>query len=138
MFVALAVALWVNYARLVRAETLKIRETEYVVAARTIGASPLRVLGVHVLPNILHSIIVLATLDMAFVIVFESSLTFLGLGIQPPTPTWGFMLSEGHNYLRQSPWMSIVPGAAIVLTVVGINLLGDWLRDALDPSLRGR
>jgi ABC-type dipeptide/oligopeptide/nickel transport system permease subunit len=138
VFVALAVALWVNYARLVRAETLKIRETEYVVAASTIGASPLRVLGVHILPNILHSIIVLATLDMAFVIVFESSLTFLGLGIQPPTPTWGFMLSEGHNYLRQSPWMSIVPGAAIVLTVVGINLLGDWLRDTLDPSLRGR
>jgi ABC-type dipeptide/oligopeptide/nickel transport system permease subunit len=138
VFVALSVALWVNYARLVRAETLKIRETEYVVAANTIGASPMRVLGVHILPNILHSIIVLATLDMAFVIVFESSLTFLGLGIQPPTPTWGFMLSEGHNYLRQSPWMSIVPGAAIVMTVVGINLLGDWLRDTLDPSLRGR
>ncbi len=138
VFVALAVALWVNYARLVRAETLKIRETEYVVAANTIGASQRRILFVHILPNILHSILVLATLDMAFVIVFESSLTFLGLGIQPPTPTWGFMLSEGHNYLQESPWMSIFPGGAIIFTVIGINLLGDWLRDTLDPSLRGR
>jgi ABC-type dipeptide/oligopeptide/nickel transport system permease subunit len=138
VFVALAVALWVNYARLVRAETLKIRETEYVVAANTIGASQRRILFAHILPNILHSILVLATLDMAFVIVFESSLTFLGLGVQPPTPTWGFMLSEGHNYLQESPWMSIFPGGAIILTVIGINLLGDWLRDTLDPSLRNR
>ena len=138
VFVALAVALWVNYARLVRGETLKIREMEYVVAAETIGVSPARLLLVHALPNVLPSILVLATLDMAFVIIFESSLTFLGLGIQPPTPTWGHMLSEGRNYLRESPWMSIFPGAAIILTVVGINLLGDWLRDSLDPSLRGR
>lgn len=138
VFVALAVALWVNYARLVRAETLKIRETEYMVAANTIGASGGRILFRHILPNILHSILVLATLDMAFVIVFESSLTFLGLGVQPPTATWGFMLSEGHNYLQESPWMSIFPGGAIIFTVIGINLLGDWLRDTLDPSLRNR
>jgi peptide/nickel transport system permease protein len=90
------------------------------------------------MPNVLPSILVLATLDTAFVIIFESSLTFLGLGIQPPTPTWGHMLSEGRNYLRESPWLSVFPGAAIILTVVGINLLGDWLRDSLDPSLRGR
>jgi len=138
VFVALAVALWVNYARLVRGETLKIRAMEYVAAAETIGVSRARILLVHILPNVIPSILVLATLDMAFVIVFESSLTFLGLGIQPPTPTWGYMLSEGRNYLQESPWMSIVPGAAIILTVVGINLLGDWLRDKLDPSLRGR
>jgi ABC-type dipeptide/oligopeptide/nickel transport system permease subunit len=138
VFAALSVALWVNYARLVRGETLKIREMEYVVAAETIGVSKTRILFVHVLPNVLSSILVLATLDMAFVIIFESSLTFLGLGIQPPTPTWGYMLSEGRNYLQESPWMSIFPGAAIILTVVGINLLGDWLRDTLDPSLRGR
>jgi ABC-type dipeptide/oligopeptide/nickel transport system permease subunit len=85
------------------------------------------------MPNVLPSILVLATLDMAFVIIFESSLTFLGLGIQPPTPTWGYMLSEGRNYLRESPWLSIFPGSAIILTVVGINILGDWLRDTLDP-----
>jgi ABC-type dipeptide/oligopeptide/nickel transport system permease subunit len=138
VFVALAVALWVNYARLVRGETLTIREMEYVVAAETIGVSKARTLLVHILPNVLPSILVLATLDMAFVIIFESSLTFLGLGIQPPTPTWGYMLSEGRNYLRESPWLSIFPGGAIILTVVGINLLGDWLRDTLDPSLRGR
>jgi ABC-type dipeptide/oligopeptide/nickel transport system permease subunit len=138
VFVALAIALWVNYARLVRGETMRISEMEYVVAARTIGAADRRILGVHVLPNVLHSILVLATLDMAFVIIFEASLTFLGLGIQPPTPTWGFMLSEGRNYLQESPWMSVFPGAAIILTVVGINLLGDWLRDTFDPSLRNR
>jgi ABC-type dipeptide/oligopeptide/nickel transport system permease subunit len=138
VFIALSVALWVNYARLVRGETLTIREMEYVVAAETIGVSKSRTLLVHILPNVLPSILVLATLDIAFVIIFESSLTFLGLGIQPPTPTWGYMLSEGRNYLQESPWMSIVPGAAIILTVVGINVLGDWLRDTLDPSLRGR
>ena len=138
VFVALAVALWVNYARLVRGETLKIRAMEYVTAAETIGVSGSRILFVHILPNVVPSILVLATLDMAFVIIFESSLTFLGLGIQPPTPTWGYMLSEGRNFLRESPWMSIVPGGAIILTVVGINLLGDWLRDTLDPSLRHR
>jgi len=79
-----------------------------------------------------------ATLDLAFVIIFEASLAFLGLGIQPPTPTWGFMLSEGRNYLQESPWMSDFPGLAIILTVVGINLFGDWLRDTFDPSLRNR
>ena len=138
VFAALSVALWVNYARLIRGETLKIREMEYVVAAETIGLTGRRILLTHVMPNVLHSILVLATLDMAFVIIFESSLTFLGLGIQPPTPTWGYMLSEGRNYLRESAWMSVFPGAAIILTVVGINLLGDWLRDTLDPSLRNR
>lgn len=138
VYVALAVALWVNYARLVRGETLRIREMEYVAAARTIGVSERRILFTHVLPNVVHSILVLATLDMAFVIIFEASLTFLGLGIQPPTPTWGFMLSEGRNYLQESPWMSIFPGLAIILTVVGINLFGDWLRDTFDPSLRNR
>jgi ABC-type dipeptide/oligopeptide/nickel transport system permease subunit len=138
VFVALALALWVNYARLVRGETMRISDVEFVVAARTIGASDRRILAAHILPNVLHSILVLATLDMAFVIIFEASLTFLGLGIQPPTPTWGYMLSEGRNYLQESPWMSVFPGGAIILTVVGINLLGDWLRDTFDPSLRNR
>jgi ABC-type dipeptide/oligopeptide/nickel transport system permease subunit len=138
VFVALSIALWVNYARLVRGETLRIREMEYVVSARTIGVGDPRLLARHILPNMMHSILVLATLDMAFVIIFEASLTFLGLGIQPPTPTWGYMLSEGRNYLSESPWMTVFPGLAIILTVVGINLLGDWLRDTFDPSLRNR
>jgi ABC-type dipeptide/oligopeptide/nickel transport system permease subunit len=133
VFVAIAIALWVNYARLVRGEALSVREMEYIVAAETVGVSKTRQLLVHIMPNVLPSILVLATLDMAFVIIFESSLTFLGLGIQPPTPTWGYMLSEGRNYLRESPWLSIFPGSAIILTVVGINILGDWLRDTLDP-----
>ncbi|HET9660773.1 MAG TPA: ABC transporter permease [Thermomicrobiales bacterium] len=136
--IALTLALWVNYARLVRGETLRIREMEYVVSARAIGLDDRRILTRHILPNMLHSILVLATLDMAFVIIFEASLTFLGLGIQPPTPTWGFMLSEGRNYLAESPWMTLFPAMAVILTVVGINLLGDWLRDAFDPSLRNR
>lgn len=138
VFVALAIALWVNYARLIRGETLRLRQTEFVVAARTVGASDARLMLKHILPNVLHSILVLATLDLAFVIIFEASLTFLGLGIQPPTPTWGYMLSEGRNYLFESPWMSVFPGLAIILTVVGINLFGDWLRDSFDPSLRQR
>lgn len=136
--IALTLALWVNYARLVRSETLRIREMEYVVSARATGLDDRKILTRHILPNMLHSILVLATLDMAFVIIFEASLTFLGLGIQPPTPTWGFMLSEGRNYLAESPWMTLFPAMAVILTVVGINLLGDWLRDTFDPSLRTR
>lgn len=138
VLVALSVALWVNYARLVRGESLKLRELEFVQAAQTIGVSKRRIVFSHILPNVLQSILVLATLDMAFVIIFESSLTFLGLGIQPPTASWGIMLSDGRNYLQESPWMSVFPGAAIILVVVGINLLGDWLRDVLDPSLQVR
>ena len=138
VLIALAVALWVNYARLVRGESLKLRELEFVQAAQTIGVSKRRIVFSHILPNVMQSILVLATLDMAFVIIFESSLTFLGLGIQPPTASWGIMLSDGRNYLQESPWMSVFPGAAIVLTVVGINLFGDWLRDVLDPSLQVR
>lgn len=136
--IALTVAIWVNYARVVRGETLRIRESEYVLAAKAIGASSARVLFVHLVPNLTHTVIVLASVDLAFVIMFESSLTFLGLGVQPPTTSWGVMLSEGRNYLTESSWMTIFPGMALVLTVVGINLLGDWLRDVLDPSLRLR
>src|SRR5579883_246520 len=133
---ALCFALWVNYARVVRAETLKLRELDFVQASQTIGASRARILWQHVLPNILHSVIVLATLDLGFVIIFEASLTFLGLGVPPPTPTWGGMIAEGSALLAQSPWMTLFPAAALTGTVIGINLLGDWLRDHRDPSLR--
>jgi len=133
--IALAVALWVNYARLVRAETLKIRELEYVQAARGIGVPPLAIVREHVLPNVLPSILVLATLDVSWVIIYESSLSYLSLGIQPPTPTWGGMLYEGRNYLQEAVWMTIFPAVAIVTASLGINLFGDFLRDTIDPTL---
>jgi ABC-type dipeptide/oligopeptide/nickel transport system permease subunit len=135
IIIALAIALWVNYARLVRGETLKLRELEFVQAARSIGVSRLTIVRRHVLPNVLPSIIVLATLDVAFVIIFEASLSFLGLGIQPPTPSWGIMLNEGRNYLDEAWWMTVFPALAIILTSLGINLLGDWVRDTIDPTL---
>lgn len=135
MMVALTVALWVNYARLVRGEALKIRELEYVQAARAIGVSHLRIILGHVLPNAFPSVIVLGTLDVAWVIIFEAALSFLGLGIQPPTPSWGVMLNEARNYLYESPWMTLFPGGALFVTCVGVNLLGDWLRDTFDPKL---
>lgn len=135
MVVALTIALWVNYARLVRGEALKIRELEYVQAAEAIGVSKMRIIWGHIIPNALPAIIVLGTLDIAWVIIFESALSFLGLGIQPPTPSWGVMLNEARNYLYESPWMTVFPGAALFVTCVGINLLGDWLRDTFDPKL---
>jgi ABC-type dipeptide/oligopeptide/nickel transport system permease subunit len=135
IIIALAIALWVNYARLVRGETLKLRELEFVQAARSIGVSRLVIVRRHILPNVLPSILVLATLDVAFVIIYEASLSFLGLGIQPPTPSWGIMLSEGRDYLDEAWWMTVFPALAIILTSLGINLLGDWVRDSVDPTL---
>ena len=132
---ALAFAIWVNYARLVRGETLKLRELEFIQAARVIGVGNVAIVLRHILPNVLPTIIVMATLDVAWVIIFEAALSFLGLGVQPPTPSWGVMISEGRNYLYESHWMSLGPGLAILLTSIGINLLGDFLRDTYDPRL---
>jgi ABC-type dipeptide/oligopeptide/nickel transport system permease subunit len=134
-FVALSVAVWVNYARLVRGETLKLRELDYIQAARCIGVRSGTILLRHVVPNVLPVIIVMATLDVAWVIIFEAALSFLGLGVQPPTPSWGVMISEGRNYLYDSHWMSLGPALAILITSIGINLLGDFLRDTYDPRL---
>lgn len=132
---ALAFAIWVNYARLVRGETLKLRELEFIQAARVIGVGNTAIVLRHILPNVLPTIIVMATLDVAWVIIFEAALSFLGLGVQPPIPSWGVMISEGRNYLYESHWMSLGPGLAILLTSIGINLLGDFLRDTYDPRL---
>jgi ABC-type dipeptide/oligopeptide/nickel transport system permease subunit len=132
---ALAFAIWVNYARLVRGETLKLRELEFIEAARVIGVSDTAIVLRHVLPNVMPTIIVMATLDVAWVIIFEAALSFLGLGVQPPTPSWGVMISEGRNYLYESHWMSLGPGLSILITSIGINLLGDFLRDTYDPRL---
>ena len=137
LVIALAVAIWVNYARLVRDETLKLRELEFIQAARSIGVRHSIIILRHVVPNVLPSIIVMATLDIAFVIIFEAALSFLGLGIQPPTPSWGVMISDGRNYMFESLWMTLGPGLAILITAVAINLFGDFLRDTYDPRLAG-
>src|SRR5712664_3132096 len=127
---------WVQFARIVRADVLSIREREFVAGARARGNRPLRLLLRHVLPNALTPIIVVTTLELAFMIIYESALSFLGLGVQPPTPTWGWMLSDGRNYVATAWWLATLPGLAIMLTVLAVNLLGDWLRDTLDPRLK--
>ncbi|PYQ02787.1 MAG: peptide ABC transporter permease [Acidobacteria bacterium] len=127
---------WVQFARIVRADVLSIREREFVAGARARGNRPLRLLLRHVLPNALTPIIVVATLELAFMIIYESALSFLGLGVQPPTPTWGWMLADGRNYVATAWWLATFPGLAIMLTVLAVNLLGDWLRDTLDPRLK--
>jgi peptide/nickel transport system permease protein len=132
----IGVSSWVVYARVVRGEVLSIREREFVHAAVALGSRDWRVLAHHVLPNTFTPWLVVATLDMARVIVIESALSFLGLGVQPPTPTWGGMLADGRVYLSTAWWLATFPGFAILITVLGINLFGDGLRDTLDPRLK--
>jgi peptide/nickel transport system permease protein len=130
---ALVVIGWVSYARLVRGQVLKLRELDYVQAARALGARPARVLVRHVVPATLPSVTVQATLGMAAAIISEASLSFLGLGVQPPTPSWGTMLDAGRSHLFDAPHLTVFPGLAIALLVLGFNFVGDALRDALDP-----
>lgn len=127
------VAQWVQYARLVRGSVLSLREAEYVQAAKSYGLSNFKIMFNHILPNALGPLIILMTLNVANNILLESSLTFLGLGIDPLTPSWGGMLADGRNYIQTAPWVTVFPGIAIMLTVLGLNLIGDWLRDRLDP-----
>jgi peptide/nickel transport system permease protein len=136
LIAVLGVTGWASYARVVRGETLSVKEREYVLAARVIGASPIRIAFRHVLPNTFASIIVLATLDVASTILAESSLSYLGLGVQPPTVTWGVMIADGREYLSSAWWLAVFPGLAIMLTVLGVIFLGDWLRDVMDPKLK--
>ena len=136
IIIVIGVSSWVVYARVVRGEVLSIREREYVQAAVALGSRHWRVLLSHVLPNTFTPWLVVATLDMARVIVIESALSFLGLGVQPPTPTWGGMLADGRVYLSTAWWLATFPGLAILVTVLGINLFGDGLRDTLDPRLK--
>ncbi len=131
----LAVTTWVSYFRVVRAEVLSVRESLLVDAARVLGASMPRIVLRHVLPNVSGSVIVIGSLMVANMIIFEASLSFLGLGVPPPTPTWGRMVFDGVQYVDSAWWLSFFPGLAIVLTVLAINLIGDWLRDVLDPRL---
>jgi peptide/nickel transport system permease protein len=136
VILVMAVTRWVQFARIVRADVLSIREREFVSGARARGNRSMRLLLRHVLPNALTPIIVVATLELAFMIIYESALSFLGLGVQPPTPTWGWMLADGRNYVATAWWLATLPGLAIMLTVLAVNLLGDWLRDTLDPRLK--
>ena len=124
---------WVNYARLVRGEVLSIKERDYVRAAHSIGVKNHKIILRHLLPNVVSSFIVISTLSVATTIILEASLSFLGLGIQPPDVSWGSILSDGRDYLATSWWLATFPGIAITITVLGIIFLGDWLRDILDP-----
>jgi peptide/nickel transport system permease protein len=133
LIMVLGVTGWVTYARVVRGQVLSLREKEYIFAARSIGCSKIRIIFLHILPNVLGPVIVIASFAVASTIVAESSLSFLGLGVKPTTPTWGMMLADGREYIRSAWWLTTLPGLTLATTVLGINLLGDWLRDVLDP-----
>lgn len=135
IMIVIGLTSWMGVARLVRAETLTLRERDFVAAARLSGVGSLRIILVHILPNALTPVLVSATLGVAGAILVESSLSFLGLGVQPPDPSWGNMLMEGKDTLEIAPWLSLYPGLAILITVLGYNLLGESLRDTLDPRL---
>jgi peptide/nickel transport system permease protein len=132
----LSLVLWSRYARLVRAETLSWKQREFVLAAMVTGCRPTRIVLRHVLPNLVSTVIVFSTLQVGYVILSEAALSFLGAGVPPPTPTWGGMIADGHNYIDTLWWMWVFPGIAIAAVIVSANLLGDWLRDEFDPRLR--
>ena len=134
--VVIAFTVWARYARLVRGEALSLKERDFVALARVSGASSTYIMVKHILPNLMSSLIVLSTLQVGWAILIESSLSFLGAGIPPPTPTWGAMVAEGRNYIETLWWITMCPGVAIMLVVLAFNLFGDWLRDVLDPKLR--
>jgi len=136
LMLSLCVTWWPWYTRLARGETLSVREKQYIESARMVGASDIRLIFRHILPNCLAPVIVNASMDMGFVILYAAGLSFIGLGAQPPSPEWGAMLSLGRGYMREAWWAATFPGLAILTTVLGFNLLGDGLRDILDPKLR--
>ena len=132
----LALWIWPRFARMVRAESLKLRGMEYVSSALVSGASGPRIMAKHLFPGVMNTVIVLATLQVGIVIVLEAILSFLGAGVPPPTPAWGSMVADGRDRIATAWWISTIPGLAITLTVLALNLFGDWLRDAFDPTLR--
>jgi peptide/nickel transport system permease protein len=134
LILLMVIAQWVQYARLVRGLVLSLRDREFILSARAIGVGKLRIILHHILPNILGPVIVLMTLNIATNILLESSLTFVGLGVDPTIPSWGGMLADGRTYVQSAWWVTVFPGIAIMFTVLGLNLLGDWLRDYLDPT----
>jgi peptide/nickel transport system permease protein len=134
IIVVISLVLWAEYARMARGETLRVKEMDYVALAKVAGVSKIKIMIRHILPNVASSLIVLATLQVGIVIILESSLSFLGVGIPPPTPDWGTMIADGRSYVVTAYWLSLVPGVAIVLTVLSFNLLGDALTELLNPS----
>lgn len=134
LVLALTLQRWIPYARLARAQTMTLRSREFVSASKIMGGRTAWILRRHILPNLMASTIVIATFSMATAIIAEASLSFLGLGVPPGTPTWGGMLAEGRSYITRAWWLAVFPGAGIFLTVLGLNLLGDWLRDQFDPK----
>ena len=133
---AIAVILWARYARVIRAQVLTLMQLDFIAQARVAGAGGFRIIRRHLFPNTLNTLVVLVTLQVGYVIIVEASLSFLGAGIPPPTPAWGSMIAEGREYVTSAWWASFFPGLAILLVVLAFNLLGDWLRDTLDPKLR--
>jgi len=136
IILSLSAAGWVVYARVIRGEVLSVKQRDYVHAAAALGMGRARLLWRHVLPNVAPSIVVVASLQFSQFIVAEAAISFLGFGVQPPTPAWGSMLAEGRDFLYIAWWLAAFPGAALALTALGVNLLGDWLRDTFDPKLR--
>ncbi len=128
---------WVTYARIIRAQVLTLKSREFIQVIRGLGGSAWRIIFRHILPNALSPLIVLATLDLARTIILESTLSFLGLGVQPPTPSWGLMISDGREYLATAWWVATFPGLTLMATALAVSRLGDWLRDVMDPTLRG-
>ena len=137
LIVVIGLSGWVNYARILRSQVLVLRSREFVDAIRALGGSVTRMVSRHILPNVLSSLVVIATLELARAIVLEATLSFLGLGIQPPTPSWGGMVHEGREYLDSAWWISTAPGIVLMVTSIVVSRTGDWLRDLLDPTLRG-
>ena len=134
--IATSLILWARFARLIRSEVLSVRERDFIKLSLIAGASNNRIMFVHILPNVLNSVVVLLTLQLGFVIIVEATLSFLGAGVPPPTPTWGQMVASGRTYIETAWWISLFPGFAIAAVVLSFNLVGDWLRDHLDPKLR--
>jgi peptide/nickel transport system permease protein len=133
--IVLAITGWVVYARVVRAEVLSLRTREFVSACHSLGGGAARIILRHLVPNVASFVIVLGTLEVGRMMLLESALSFLGLGVRPPTPSWGAMLAEGRMYLGTAWWLATFPGVAISVTVLSLNIVGDWLRDLLDPEL---
>ena len=138
VILVIALVNWVQIARVIHAETVGLSEREYIEAARAMGAGPARILLRHLLPHLVPTVIVYATLGIATTVLLESTLSFLGRGVQPPTPAWGMMIFESQSYFINAPWLVFIPGAAILILALAFNLVGDALRDALDPTQRGR
>ncbi len=134
--IAVAFVLWARFARVVRAEALSVRERDHVALARIAGASSTRIILRHIMPNVMNTVLVLASLQLGWAILAEAALSFLGAGIPPPNPAWGSMVAQGREYVVSAWWVPTMPGLAILVTVLSVNLLGDWLRDRLDPRLR--